>query len=1052
MDVNTGNNFFLPTLHQWDGEFFIDRPTCPEDENTPYVDVLQRMTDPVSDEEDVIDLFMTGADTHQTERIKEFCYSSKTRNLSKAPTFECGQRADRIAFLRDSDRNGGHQAHFKCLTSEELLRALSQPRFSIDTKSPTDKEAKLTTQRPDAEQRYIYIRDLDSSSVYALAATASKSQSAVLQGFIYDYLMSNAHIGVNISSEGFRKFAIQFHLPFYVFRRSPVPRIDPRGLRQATDVSFLFQFDQGEKTYIYESKVSCAISGFDEYQWVAYLFTDHYYEKLNPLAPVESEGHEDIIGDPLTANRENFCQAVNKPREYFLKVLQARILKIKEEWSTLIYEMERAINKRLHFDSTLGYVDSHYRSDSYEELDKWVSRTSVLTCTLIRTLDKLIGAWRTFSSGGVNYFHQNNAVWSVEERSRKDLVAIAGDFGELSSLAERLKFIVENLEAMKRANFQRRADISMVTQQRDWIEIKILWVIIFVCVATLARTFIDVIECFIPLSLIPILFDILLLSVVVHPLVVVGLFQRGGHFNIHVEFCKPSLQKATQRRDIGGVEQSLPKGYPEIHTENTRFDLGSSSAWKAYPYDFNLEQAIAPLDNQSEKSLSANEDQQDSVGGSFEFSHTPPRRSLSSLLSWDVSDDEEDDDGVVIEHPELKHNLTTLMERIWAVFQERNEYSLGGNIQDASDNHAQPSHTYQGSAIATPPTTIARLRRRQRQSKQKRSDHDDDHDDDDIQSRPNPKKPPSTGSEDLDWACPYSKFKPIKYEECYQYQLKDINRVKQHLTRKHKLPLYCPICYEEFLNEPIRDQHITRLRCQRQAGRSQIEGLTSEQQDWLRQRTGTTRSKEEHWYDIFHYLFPGVDKPCSPYVDRKISRLILQLQDLVATEGPGMIDDSIQDTRDQFPDIPALRADECQIYLSWICRRLIQRLIRTHARIYIAQEGSNTAISSAASGPTVEQTATQEHTGNIRDAIRPAVPIQSTANAHTNANDYVELGSLSDSLFNAGNSVTMDELPVQGLTGDFANNQTSGNFSNEPYCEDLDFNMDFNGAGDYTNG
>lgn len=37
-------------------------------------------------------------------------------------------------------------------------------------------------------------------------------------------------------------------------------------------------------------------------------------------------------------------------------------------------------------------------------------------------------------------------------------------------------------------------------------------------------------------------------------------------------------------------------------------------------------------------------------------------------------------------------------------------------------------------------------------------------------------------------ACPFCKWKPLTYQNCYKYVLKDISRVKQHLRRNHRRP------------------------------------------------------------------------------------------------------------------------------------------------------------------------------------------------------------------------------------------------------------------------
>lgn len=56
-------------------------------------------------------------------------------------------------------------------------------------------------------------------------------------------------------------------------------------------------------------------------------------------------------------------------------------------------------------------------------------------------------------------------------------------------------------------------------------------------------------------------------------------------------------------------------------------------------------------------------------------------------------------------------------------------------------------------------------------------------------------------------ACPFAKKDPLHHRACYKQTLTKISYVKQHLSRNHRTPIYCPICTGVFENEEDRDVH-----------------------------------------------------------------------------------------------------------------------------------------------------------------------------------------------------------------------------------------------------
>jgi hypothetical protein len=138
-------------------------------------------------------------------------------------------------------------------------------------------------------------------------------------------------------------------------------------------------------------------------------------------------------------------------------------------------------------------------------------------------------------------------------------------------------------------------------------------------------------------------------------------------------------------------------------------------------------------------------------------------------------------------------------------------------------------------------------------------------------------------------ACPFYKKDPVKYRHCHGRVISTIAHLKQHFTRSHQLPIYCPICKELFENEATRDTHSQLLSCQ---PRTDIihEGLTTDQKRQLGRRAPSSLSEEGQWFWVFDILFPRFQpRPRSAYINIELSAEMENFQDFLPLEGPRVI-------------------------------------------------------------------------------------------------------------------------------------------------------------------
>lgn len=128
---------------------------------------------------------------------------------------------------------------------------------------------------------------------------------------------------------------------------------DGKPLRNSKDITFLRTLaeksDNSGDYIIYEAKISCLVSGWDRYSWVAYMFIDLYFEEclidedLESINDYEQHRHNGFNIDPFTAAETTTDAALTDPREYFLHILAIRLRRVKNEWEHLILYIKDAI-------------------------------------------------------------------------------------------------------------------------------------------------------------------------------------------------------------------------------------------------------------------------------------------------------------------------------------------------------------------------------------------------------------------------------------------------------------------------------------------------------------------------------------------------------------------------------------------------------------------------------------------------------------------------------------------------------------------------------------
>ncbi|KAH7157370.1 hypothetical protein B0J13DRAFT_541618 [Dactylonectria estremocensis] len=181
-------------------------------------------------------------------------------------------------------------------------------------------------------------------------------------------------------------------------------------------------------------------------------------------------------------------------------------------------------------------------------------------------------------------------------------------------------------------------------------------------------------------------------------------------------------------------------------------------------------------------------------------------------------------------------------------------------------------------------------------------------------------------------ACPFWKRDQRHFSRCYSHDLKEVKHVKQHLYRVHRSPLRCCRCQQIFNNEGHLAAHLrsTEVQC---IVRDMVQGheISVEQRRLLSKRGSTGSTQEEQWYLVWDIVFPGCDRPSSPYLDADLSEDLCEFREFYTKEGVEIVKERLRrsghcaDLNEQGIlhrelDIVLSKALEA-IYKSWITQR-----------------------------------------------------------------------------------------------------------------------------------
>ncbi|KAI1847956.1 hypothetical protein JX266_006069 [Neoarthrinium moseri] len=293
-----------------------------------------------------------------------------------------------------------------------LYLELQKPRYtpidmSRDSQGPSANIDSLSL--PDAERRIIYITDVTAWSILAIVATASYNQAVFLRGFVYNHLSFTTSVGVTIAT-GFPKYALEFHLPFYAWRKGSAPFVDSRkddsgrSLRQVRCIDFFEEKPPGNEhssceEHIYQAQVSFLVAGLDNSSYVSYCFLDTYQDGPDNDESVstyysQSTAPRSRAMDPASGGKI--------PMEM-----------VKDEWINVVTMIRQKMHPYTHGYSLSRHIqealETNKRVEKLQRFYDWTHSTIRLLLDLIHTLSKTVDAWSEFYHTELGYFLNGHA-------------------------------------------------------------------------------------------------------------------------------------------------------------------------------------------------------------------------------------------------------------------------------------------------------------------------------------------------------------------------------------------------------------------------------------------------------------------------------------------------------------------------------------------------------------------------------------------------------------------------------------------------------------------
>ncbi|KAK1676826.1 hypothetical protein BDP55DRAFT_660860 [Colletotrichum godetiae] len=122
------------------------------------------------------------------------------------------------------------------------------------------------------------------------------------------------------------------------------------------------------------------------------------------------------------------------------------------------------------------------------------------------------------------------------------------------------------------------------------------------------------------------------------------------------------------------------------------------------------------------------------------------------------------------------------------------------------------------------------------------------------------------------FACHFYAHDTVAHECCRHYKFDEVRDIKRHMTEEgrgnHRQPIHCVICFSLFDTFAERSAHLRLRTCRAGVCNFDASGLNEDQIASIRGlKKSRGEDEKEFWFKIWDIIFPGEQRPLSPYSD-----------------------------------------------------------------------------------------------------------------------------------------------------------------------------------------
>ncbi|KAK7418158.1 hypothetical protein QQX98_004133 [Neonectria punicea] len=429
----------------WDLDFDPDSSLGLQAENEPFLSIWEA----TAPNESPVRFFMTESRAAKrvmpgVELVAQFCSDD---NLEKLRSGNSPGMQEEVALMDDRTNNGVQSTprdYLGPLSAHGLYLALKRKRFYVGEDTLGENSGGGLSQA-----------DLSPYTVMALISTASTSQANALRGSLYRHLAFKCYLNTT--------YPLAFDLPYYALRTAPryrPPRdtrtiADNGPLRKVKDLSFLRRRSRDDAPildvdYLCEAQTTVLVTGLGPWRWVAYCFTDTYFEHEDNREDVNfyhtarevEDGHVLFQPDPFTAASTEASRPRLDAREYFVTVFKTRLDQKKDEWDGVVSNMRSRIHSYIE-DCPIKIADIQSRNFDDPHVVRQARHTVVETRSLLRLLIQKLK--ETISK--TNSFKSNEVFKTVPGRASEYVPEIQKSIQDLETSLDALQSLDKDCDA-----------------------------------------------------------------------------------------------------------------------------------------------------------------------------------------------------------------------------------------------------------------------------------------------------------------------------------------------------------------------------------------------------------------------------------------------------------------------------------------------------------------------------------------------------------------------------------------------------------------------------